>query len=110
MKKNLQEILNSITPDTPLEEVAAYCDNIEDFELIFASLPEIKSKPVQLSAEIKQAALSLVKTNKLNAAEITTSYLQRNLPVTYPQAETIVISHHLRNFLLAQAQCSSHLT
>lgn len=90
MKKHLQEILNSITPDTPLEEVVAYCDNIEDFELIFNSLPETESKPVQLSEEIKQSTLSLVKTNKLNAAEITTSYLQRNLPIPYPQAAALV--------------------
>lgn len=90
MKSNINKILKTVKPDTPLEEVAAHCDNIEDFELIIVNLPKTKSKPVQLSEEIKQAALSLVKINKLNAAEITTSYIQRNLPVTYPQAAAIV--------------------
>lgn len=90
MKKNLSEILNSITHDTPLEEIVAYCDNIEDFELILKSLPKTESKSVQLPEEIKQAALSVVETNKLNAAEITTAYIQRNLPITYPQAAAIV--------------------
>lgn len=90
MKKDLNEIFKIITPDTPLKEVVAYCDNIEDFELIFKNLPETKNKPVQLSEAIKKAALSLVKTNKLNAAEITTSYIQRNLPVPYPQAAALV--------------------
>ena len=90
MKKDLNEILENITPETPLEEVVAYCDNIEDFELIFKSLPKTESKPVQLSEEIKQAALSLVKINKLNEAEITTSYIQRNLSVTYSQAAALV--------------------
>lgn len=90
MKKNLQEILNSITPDTTVEEVIVYCDSMEDFDLILANMAEMRSKPVQLSEEIKQAALSLVKTNKLNAAEITTAYIQRNLPVTYPNAVAIV--------------------
>lgn len=90
MKKDLQEILKIITPDTPLKEVVAYCDNIEDFELIVANLSEMASKPILLSDEIKQAALSLVKINKLNTTEITTSYIQRNLPVTYPQAAALV--------------------
>ena len=90
MKKNINEILENITPYTPLEEVTAYCDTVEDFEIILANLPEIESTPVQLSEEIKQAALSLVKTNNLNAAQITTAYIQRNLPVTYPKASAIV--------------------
>lgn len=90
MKKDINEILKIVTPDTPLKEVIAYCDSLEDFELIFASLPETESKTVLLSGEIKQAALSLVKTNKLNAAEITTAYIQRNLHVTYPQAAALV--------------------
>ena len=90
MKKNINEILKTVTPDTSLEEVITYCDNVEDFELIIANIPEMESKPVQLSEEIKQAALSLIKENKLNATEITTSYIQQNLPVTYPQAVAIV--------------------
>lgn len=90
MKKNIEEILKSITLDSPLEGTLAYCDTVEDFELILANLPETESKPVLLSEEIKQAALNLVKTNKLNTAKITTSYIQRNLPVTYPQAAAIV--------------------
>lgn len=90
MKKNLQEILNSITPDTTVEEVIVYCDSMEDFDLILANMAEMRSKPVQLSEEIKQAALSLVKTYKLHMAEITTSYIQQNLPVTYPQAAALV--------------------
>ncbi len=90
MKKNIKEILENVTPNTLLKEVIAYCDNMEDVELIIANLPKTKSKPVQLSDEIKQAALSLVKTYKLHMAEITTSYIQRNLPVAYPQAAALV--------------------
>lgn len=90
MKKNIDEILKNVTPNTPLEKITAFCNTIEDFELILSRLPETESKPIQLSEEIKQAALSLVKSNKLNAAQITTSYIQRNLPVTYPQATALV--------------------
>lgn len=90
MKKEIKEILKIITPETSIEETISYCNNIEDFEAIIVNLPEMKSKPVLLSKEIKQAALRLVKTNKLNAAQITISFIQRNLPVTYPQAAALV--------------------
>lgn len=90
MKKNIEEILKSITPKTPIEEIISYCNNIEDFEVIIVNLPEMKSKPVLLSGKMKQAALSSVKINKLYAAEITTAYMQRNLSVTYTQAAAIV--------------------
>lgn len=89
MKKNIKEILKNITPETPIEEVITYCDTVEDFELIISSLPESESNTGQLSEKMQQAALSLFKTNKLNAAKITTAYIQRNLSVTYSQAAAI---------------------
>lgn len=90
MKKDINEILKAITYDTPIEEVIAYCDTVEDFDLILSKLPITDSMPVKLSDELKKAVLSLVKTNKLNTAKITTSYIQRNLPVTYTQAAALV--------------------
>ena len=90
MKKDINEILKTITPNTPIEEVIAYCDTVEDFDLILSKLPITDSMPVPLSDELKKTALSLVKTNNLNAAEITTSFIQKNLPVTYPQAAALV--------------------
>lgn len=90
MKKDIYEILSTITPETPIEEVAAYCDTIEDFNSILSRLPQTESKPVPISDELKKAALSLLAQSKLNAAEITTSFIQRNLPVTYPQAAALV--------------------
>ena len=89
MKKDINEILKTITPNTPIVEVIAYCDTVEDFDLILSKLPITDSMPVPLSDELKKAALSLVKTNKLNAVEITTSYIQKNLPVTHPQAAAL---------------------
>ncbi len=34
MKKDLEEILKLITPDTTVEELVSYCDSVEDFDLI----------------------------------------------------------------------------
>lgn len=90
MKKDIKEILKAITTDTPIEEVVAYCDTVEDFDLILSKLPHTESNPAPLSDELKKAALSLLAQSKLNAAKITTSYIQRNLPVTYPQAAALV--------------------
>ena len=90
MKKDINDILKSVTPETPIEEVAAYCDTVEDFNLIISKLPHTESKPVTLSDELKKAALSLLTQSKLNAADITTSFIQRNMPVTYPQATALV--------------------
>jgi len=90
MKKDINKILKSITPETPIDEVINLCDRVENFELILANLPKTESMSVQLSDEIKQAALDLFTTNKPDAAQITTSYIQKNLPVTYPQAAAIV--------------------
>ena len=90
MTKDINEILKAITPDTPIEEIVAYCDAVEDFNLLLSKLPHTEKKPAPLSNELKKAALSLLVQSKLNAAEITTSYIQRNLPVTYPQAAALV--------------------
>ena len=90
MKKDINEILKAITPETPIEEVVAYCDTVEDFNLIISKLPHTESKPVPLSDELKKAALNLLVQSKLNAADITTSFIQRNLSVTYPQAAALV--------------------
>ena len=90
MKKDINEILKAITPDTSIKEIVAYCDTVEDFDLILSKLPNTDSMPVPLSDELKKAALCLLEKSKLNAAEITTSYIQKNLPVTYPQAEALV--------------------
>lgn len=90
MKKDIKEILKVIKPETPIEEVAAYCDTVEDFELILSKLPKTESKPVPLSDELRKAALNLLNENKLNAADITTSFIQRNLSVTYPHAAALV--------------------
>jgi len=38
MKKDLDEILKLITPESPIEEVVGYCDTEEDFELIMKNL------------------------------------------------------------------------
>lgn len=89
MKKNIKETLKSVTPETPIEEIISYCDTLEDFELIISRLPEAETKPVQLSEEIKQAALNLVKTNKINAAQITSAFIQKNMPVSYTKAVAI---------------------
>ena len=72
MKKDINEILKAIIPDTPIEDVIAYCDTVEDFDLLLANLPHTDSKPIPLSDELKNAALRLLEQSKLNAAEITT--------------------------------------
>ena len=90
MKKDINEILKAITPDTPIKKVVAYCDTVEDFDLILSKLPHTESDPAPLSDELKKAALSLLAQSKLNAADVTTSFIQRNLPVTYPQAAALV--------------------
>lgn len=36
MKGNIKEIVAKITPDTPLEEFALYCDTADDFNEVFA--------------------------------------------------------------------------
>ena len=90
MKKDINEILKAITPETPIEKIVAYCDTVEDFDLLLAKLPHTESKPIPLSDELKNAALSLLEQSKLNAADITTSFIQKNLPVTYPQVTALV--------------------
>ena len=90
MKKDINEILITITPEMPIEEVIAYCDTVEDFDLILSKLPITDSMPVPQSDDLKKAALSLLEKSKLNAAEITTVFIQRNLKVPYPQAAALV--------------------
>jgi hypothetical protein len=90
MKKDLNEILKNITPDTPIDDVLAYCDSIEDLQLILASMQFEESEQTNLSDEIIQAAFALFENSKLTKEQITTAYIQRNLNVSYPQAVAIV--------------------
>lgn len=86
MKKDLEEILNCITPKTTIEEVLAYCDTTEDFELIIKNVSAMDSKVCPLSAELKQTVLRLATIAKEFNKEITACYIQKNLNVSYPQA------------------------
>lgn len=90
MKKDINDILKTVTPNTPIKKIVAYCDTVEDFELILSALPRPKSEHVPLPDKLKKAALSLIAQYKLNAADITTSFIQKSLPVTYPQAAALV--------------------
>lgn len=75
MKKDLEEILNCITPETPIEEALAYRDTAV-----------VEDKAYPLSDELKQKVLRLVKIAEHFNTEITTAYLQRVLEIPYPQA------------------------
>lgn len=86
MKKDINEILSGITPKTPIEEVLAYCDTTEDFELIIKSVSAMDSKAYPLSDELKQTVLRLATIAKEFNKEITACYIQKNLNVPYPQA------------------------
>lgn len=90
MKKDLKEILAHITSQTTIEEIISYCDTTDDLEIILANLPQMKSKPTPISNELRQEVLNLVKTNNLNPKDITTSFIQKNLPVSYPKAAALV--------------------
>lgn len=90
MKGNLLNIIEKIKPHTTIEEIISYCDTTDDLEIILANLPQIKSKPTPLSDEVKQEVLNLVEINNLNPKEITISFIQRNLPVSYPKAAALV--------------------
>ena len=86
MRKDINEILSSITPETPIEELLAYCDTTEDFELIIKNLSAMDSKSYPLSDELKQTVLRLATLAKEFNREITACYIQKNLKVPYPQA------------------------
>ena len=90
MKGNIQDIIKKIRPETTIEEIISYCDTTDDLDMILANLPQIKSKPTPLSDDIKQEVLNLIKTNNLNPKEITTSFIQKNLPVSYSKATALV--------------------
>lgn len=89
MKKDLEEILKQITPETAIEEVASYCDTAEDFELIIRNLPAVNSGEVLVSDNLNQKALRLAKIAKSFNQEVTTAYIQKCLKLPYPQALTI---------------------
>ena len=58
--------------------------------MILANLPQMKSKPTPLSDDLKQEVLNLIKTNNLEPKDITTSFIQRNYPVSYTKAAALV--------------------
>ena len=90
MKKDIKEILSSITPDSTVDEILAYCDTTEDFELIIKSLPKMESNGVVLSDGLKQRAQRLSVIAKEFNAEITTAYIQRTLKISYKQATAVL--------------------
>ena len=89
MKKNIKEILSSITPETPIEEVVAYCDTVEDLELIIKNLYTMDSKVSPISDKLKQTILRLAIIAREFNQEITACYIQLNLKVPYPQAAAL---------------------
>lgn len=89
MKKDLEEILKQITPETAIEEVASYCDTVEDFELIIKNLPSVNSGEALVSDNLKQKALRLAKIFKSFNQEVTTANIQKCLKLPYPQALAI---------------------
>lgn len=90
MKKPLNEILATITPNTPLDKVLAYCDDVKDLEQILLLVPKGEKKPPLLPEVMKKSALRLLTTSKRNTEEINTAYLQKHLRVTYPQAAALL--------------------
>ena len=90
MKGNLQDIIEKIKPETSIEEIISYCDTTDDLEIILANLPQMKSKPTPISDELKQEVLNLIESNNLDPKEITTSFIQKNLPVSYSKAAALV--------------------
>lgn len=88
MKGKIEDIIKKISGDTPLEIVAAYCDTIEDLELLMASVkPTEKKNIVRLPEDLVRAAVELVKN--MTPDEITTSFIQRNMNIGYPQAAAL---------------------
>ena len=86
MKGNYEDILSKISGGTPLETVAAYCDNVEDFEFLIANVKPT-ANAVQLSNDLVQAAVEPVKD--IAPDEITAAFIQRNLNIGYPQAAAL---------------------
>lgn len=86
MKQDINEILSNITPETPIKEIAGYCDTAEDFDLIFKNLFAMDSKTYPLSDELKKTVLRLATIAKEFNKELTACYVQKNLKVPYPQA------------------------
>ncbi len=86
MKKDINEILSSITPETPIEEVLGYCDTAEDFDLIAKNISTMDSRAFSISDSLKQTVIRLATIAKEENKEITTVYIQKNLKVQYPQA------------------------
>ena len=86
MKKDIKEILSNITPETTIEEVAGYCDTVEDFDLIFKNLSAMECKELPITYELKETVLRMAALAKELNKEITACYVQKNLKVPYPQA------------------------
>ncbi len=57
MKKDLDEILKIITPESSIEEVASYCDTKEDFELIMKNLLGPESELAHVFTGVKEQKL-----------------------------------------------------
>ena len=89
MKKDIKEILDSITPDTTIEEVLAYCDTAEDLDLILKSIPAPDSSSVLLSDKLKQRAQRVATIAKEFNGEVTMCHLQRVLEISFPKAVAI---------------------
>lgn len=90
MKRPLNEILATITTNTPLDKVLAYCDDAEDLKQILLLMPKGEKTPPLLPEVMKKSALRLLATSKRNTEEIDTTYLQKHLCATYPQALAIL--------------------
>ena len=88
MKGKLEEILEKIDLDTPIEEMAKYCDSLEDMQVIFSALRNKRELPElgEPSEELK--ALAVENLDKIG--ELRPVNVQITLKCSFPDACRVI--------------------
>lgn len=86
MKKNLEEVLNDVTPNTRIEVVAGYCDTVGELIEIINKVPYADGNNILMFENMQKIEeyLAVYNVDKTNTANI-----QAVLRVSYAQAQRI---------------------
>ena len=84
----LEEILEKIDWDTPIEEMSKYCDSPEDIQVILSALRNKRELPELGEPSEKPKALAVENLDKIG--ELRPANVQKTLKCSFPDACRVI--------------------
>lgn len=88
MEGKLEEILEKIDWDTPIEEISKYCDSLEDIQILLSALRNKRELPELGEPSEKLKALAVENLDKIG--ELRPANVQKTLKCSYPNACRVI--------------------